>query len=40
MTPHQLHTLAIAPGLSLLPAKMATPPAIRMLVAIAIQDPL
>lgn len=38
MTPAQLNTLAITPGLSLLPEKMDTPAARRMLVAIAAQE--
>ena len=38
MTPMQLHELAIAPALTLLPPKMASPEAIRMLVALAHQE--
>lgn len=38
MTPRQLLTLAVDPALSLLPGRMDTPEARRMLVAIAIQE--
>lgn len=38
MTPKQLRVLAIAPALTVLPEKMNTPEAVRMLVAIAVQE--
>lgn len=38
MTPNEFITLAILPGLSLLPAKMSSKNAIAMIVAIALQE--